>query len=160
MILDTLTNAARYRDMHAGFARAFAFLAETDLATLAAGRHEIEGDNMFVLIDHQEGRGNDRARLEAHRGYIDIQYTIDGQEEIGFAPLSACRKPAGPFDAAKDIIFFDDRPMTWVTVPPGQFAIFFPHDAHAPLGGTGLLKKAIVKIAVGTSRVVTASPTP
>jgi biofilm protein TabA len=153
MILDTLTNAERYQDMHPGFARAFAFLARTDLEAMAAGRHEIDGDRMFVLIDHQDGRRNDGARLEAHRRYIDIQYTIDGQEEIGFAPLAVCRKPAGPFDEAKDIIFFEDRPMTWVTVPPGQFAIFFPHDAHAPLGGTGLLKKAIVKIAVNFSQL-------
>ena len=147
-MLDSLSNAARYEAHHPGFARAFAFLAEPDLATLPPGRHEIDGDRVFVLIDHREGRGNDGARLEAHRRYIDIQYTIDGQEEIGFAPLAVCRKPSGTFDEEKDIIFFDDRPMTWLAVPAGQFAIFFPHDAHAPLAGTGPLKKAIVKIAV------------
>jgi beta-galactosidase beta subunit len=37
--------------------------------------------------------------------------------------------------------------MTWVAVPPGSFAIFFPHDAHAPLGGEGRVKKAVVKVA-------------
>jgi len=147
MMLDSLANSARYEAHHPGFARAFAFLSGTDLAALPPGRHEIDGDRIFVLIDHREGRGNDDARLEAHRRYIDIQYTIEGQEEIGFAPLAVCRKPAGPFDEDRDIIFFDDRPMTWLAVPPGQFAIFFPHDAHAPLGGTGPLKKAIVKIA-------------
>jgi beta-galactosidase beta subunit len=34
-----------------------------------------------------------------------------------------------------------------VAVPPAHFAIFFPEDAHAPLAGRGMLKKAIVKIA-------------
>jgi beta-galactosidase beta subunit len=33
-------------------------------------------------------------------------------------------------------------------MPPDSFTIFFPHDAHAPLAGRGLLQKAIVKIAV------------
>src|SRR5213078_3215226 len=80
VILDTLANAARYAQMHAGFARAFEFLTATDLAALASGRHAIDGDRLYVSIDHKDGRGEDGARLEAHRRYIDIQYTIDGDE--------------------------------------------------------------------------------
>jgi YhcH/YjgK/YiaL family protein len=157
MLLDSLENAARFEAHHPGFARAFAFLAGTDLSALAPGRHEIDGDRIFVLIDHKEGRGNDGARLEAHRRYVDVQYTIEGQEEIGFAPIATCRRPAGEFDEQKDVILFDDRPMTWLAVPPGQFAIFFPHDAHAPFAGTGFLKKAIVKVAYA-SKAVAATP--
>jgi biofilm protein TabA len=103
---------------------------------------------MYVLIDHKDGRGEEGARVEAHRRYIDIQYTIDGDELIGWMPLGRCTTPDGDFDATKDVGFFADRPMTWVSVPPGSFAIFFPHDAHAPLAGHGRLEKAIVKIAV------------
>jgi len=148
MILDTLANSARYERMHAGFARAFEFLATTDLAALTPGRHDIDGDRMYVLIDHKDGRGEEGARLEAHRRYIDIQYTIDGEELIGWMSLARCTSPDGDFHDTKDIGFFADRPTTWVSVPPGSFTIFFPHDAHAPLAGHGLLKKAIVKIPV------------
>jgi biofilm protein TabA len=147
MILDKLSGSGRYAGLHQDFARAFEFLSKTGLGSLAAGRHEIDGDRMFVLIDHKSGRGREGARLEAHRVYIDIQYTFEGMEEIGWSPLDACRPPTGGFDAEKDIGFFnDDRPATWLSVPPGLFAIFFPTDAHAPLAGRGLLKKAIVKI--------------
>jgi biofilm protein TabA len=149
MVLDTLANAPRYTDMHAGFARAFEFLATTDLAALAPGRHEIDGDRLYVSIDHKDGRGEEGARLEAHRRYIDIQYTIEGDELIGWMPLARCQSPGGPFDEKKDVVLFADRPTTWVAVPAGSFAIFFPHDAHAPLAGHGRLKKAIVKIAAG-----------
>ena len=148
MILDTLAHAARYAGMHPGFAPAFEFLATADLAALAPGRHEIDGDRLYVSVDHKDGRGEDGARLEAHRRYIDIQLTIGGEEEIGWAPLASCVAPDGPFDETKDIVFFGDTPSAWVKVPPGSFAIFFPEDAHAPLGGHGRLKKAIVKIAV------------
>jgi YhcH/YjgK/YiaL family protein len=147
MILDKLSESARYIALHPDFARAFEFLAKTNFASLPAGRHDIEGDRVYVLISHDNGKGRNAARLEAHRTYVDIQYTFEGMEEIGWSPLDALRPPSGGFDDAKDIGFFDDdRPSTWLSVPPGLFAIFFPEDAHAPLAGRGLLKKAIVKI--------------
>jgi biofilm protein TabA len=152
VILDTLANSARYADMHPGFARAFEFLASTDLAAIAPGRHDLDGDNLFVMVNENEGRGEDAARLEVHRRYIDIQYTILGDELIGWVPLVRCIAPDGAFDEAKDILFLDDRPSTYVAVPPGSFAIFFPHDAHAPLAGQGFLKKAVVKVAVDLHR--------
>ena len=148
MILDSLADYHRYTGIHPAFAQAFHFLVYTDLATMAAGRHAIDGDRLYVSIDHKDGRGRDGARLEAHRKYLDIQLTIDGPEEIGWAPLASCRQAAGTFDETKDIGFFADRPDTWLSVPPGRFAIFFPTDAHAPLAGRGLLKKAIVKVAM------------
>jgi biofilm protein TabA len=146
MILDTLARSARYLSLHPAFSRAFEVLAKRDLASLEPGRHEIDGDRMYVSIDHREGRGREGARLEIHQRYLDIQFTIDGSEEIGWMPLDECRHPTGAFDPSKDIQFFSDPPRTWVAVPPGHFAIFFPQDAHAPLAGRGIVKKAIVKI--------------
>ena len=147
MVLDTLGCADRYVTLHPAFARAFAYLARTDLESLPTGRTDIEGDDMFVILDRKDGRGREGARLEAHRRYIDIQYTVQGEEEIGWAPLAACADADGAFDAARDIVFFRDRPSAWLNVPRGTFAIFFPEDAHAPLAGRGALVKAIVKIA-------------
>jgi biofilm protein TabA len=148
MVLDTLACAGRYAALHPAFARAFRFLTGTDLESLPTGRTAIDGDNLFVIIDRKDGRGRDGARLEAHRRYIDIQYTLHGEEEIGWTPLAACATPAGPFDDTKDIVFFEDAPASWLSVPRGSFAIFFPDDAHAPLAGRGALTKAIVKVAL------------
>jgi biofilm protein TabA len=146
MVLDTLTQAHRYTSLHPAFARAFEFLIATDLKSLAQGRHPLDGDRLYVLLDQKEGRGREGARLEAHRRYLDIQLTIEGSEEIGWRPTAECQQPSGDFDETKDIGFFEDRPTTWLAVKPGRFAIFFPDDAHAPLAGHGLLKKAVVKI--------------
>jgi YhcH/YjgK/YiaL family protein len=148
MIADTLDRSARYTALHPAFSPAFEFLARTDLLSLPPGRHPLDGERIYVSIDHQDGRGRDGARIEAHRRYIDIQLTLEGDEAIGWLPLARCRLPAGPYDREKDITFFSDRPDTWIHVPAGRFAIFFPEDAHAPLGGVGRLKKAIVKIAL------------
>jgi YhcH/YjgK/YiaL family protein len=148
MVLDTLERAPRYAALHRDFARAFRFLAETDLDSLPDGRTDIDGDALFVIVDRKDGRGRSGARLEAHRRYIDIQYTMHGEEEIGWSPLAACVAPTAPFDETKDIVFFDDAPSCWITVARGSFAVFFPEDAHAPLAAAGAVTKAIVKIAV------------
>jgi biofilm protein TabA len=147
MILDSLSDYHRYVGIHPAFAQAFHFLVYSNPGSLGPGRHPLDGERMYVSVDHRDGRGRDGARLEAHRKFIDIQLTIDGPEEIGWVPLASCR-PDGAFDEAKDIGFFANRPDTWLSVPTGRFAIFFPTDAHAPLAGRGMLKKAIVKVAV------------
>lgn len=149
MIIDAATSHQRYSALHPLFERAFRFLAESDLRALAPGRHAVDGDRLYLSIDHAQGRGREAARLEAHRRYIDIQYTIEGNEEIGWLPLAECGKPAAGFDETRDIAFFDRRPTTWLAVPAGLFAIFYPDDAHAPLAGRGPIRKAIMKVAIG-----------
>ncbi|HXG54519.1 MAG TPA: YhcH/YjgK/YiaL family protein [Vicinamibacterales bacterium] len=146
MILDTLEHAPRYAHLHPLFARAFEFLRTAALESMLQGRHEIDGDRLFVSIDHVNGRGRDGARVEAHRRYIDIQVAFDGTDDIGWLPLAACRSVDEPFDETRDVAFWKDRPDTWVALPPGRFAVFFPDDAHAPLGGHGPVRKAIFKI--------------
>jgi biofilm protein TabA len=148
VIIDTLLQTSRYARLHPLFGPAFDFLRSTALPSLPPGRIPLDGDRLFVSIDHVDGRGRDRARLEAHRQYIDIQVTIAGTEHIGWRPLARCGTPAGPFDQARDIGFFADAAETWVVVPAEHFVIFFPDDAHAPLGGTGALQKAIIKVQV------------
>jgi YhcH/YjgK/YiaL family protein len=157
MILDRLLTSDRYTTLHPAFARAFAYLRDANWARLTTAareakrhstRHPIDGDRMYVSIDCVEGRGREGARLEAHRRYIDIQFTIDGHEEIGWKPLVDCAVTSVVYDDAKDVMFFSDRPDSWLSLPAGHFAIFFPDDAHAPLAGRGYLTKAIVKIAL------------
>ena len=73
-------------------------------------------------------------------------------EEYGWAPLD--KLPASAYDEASDMCFHDpaapqtpeDVASTYFTLQPGQFAIFFPQDGHAPaITATGL-RKAIIKV--------------
>lgn len=148
MIIDAGRFCHAYQSLHPLFERAFRFLADSDLRAFAPGRHPVDGDRLYLSVDHVQGRGRAGARLEAHRRYIDIQYTIEGEEEIGWMPLASCGALAHPFDEAKDVGFFATRPTTWLAVPAGTFVVFFPQDAHAPLAGRGAVKKAIMKVAV------------
>ena len=157
MVLDTLAHWPRYASLHPAFTQAFQFLAGPGLIRLTSAdagidepgvRHAIDAERLYVSVDRVQGRGRERSRLEAHRRYIDIQLTIEGHEEIGWKPLAGCTRPDGRFDEAKDVGFFSDRPESWLSLPAGHLAIFFPDDAHARLAGRGTLLMAIVKIAL------------
>lgn len=148
MIFDHLDQSGRYANLHPLFAKAFEFLRKTDLAALPPGRIALDGDRLYVSIDHKPGRGRDGARLESHRKYIDIQVTISGDEEIGWKRTGQCAEITEPFKPDNDIQFYADAPVAWVAVPRNHFVIYWPEDAHAPLAGAGELRKAIVKVAV------------
>ena len=148
MILDDLNGATRYYNLHPDFRQAFEFLARTDLASLATGKYELQGERLFVLINRDPGRGHEGARLEAHRKYIDIQFLVDGSEEIGWRPTAECQQLSEPYAEPRDIMFFADAPQTWIQLPKGKYMIFYPEDAHAPLAARGDNVKAVVKVAV------------
>ncbi|HQT32348.1 MAG TPA: YhcH/YjgK/YiaL family protein [Thiobacillus sp.] len=148
MILDTLARADRYSVLHPLFARAFAFLRQAGLSTLAPGRHAIEGEQLFAIVEHCTGRTRAQAQLECHRRYIDIQLVLEGTDEMGWKPVAQCASPVTDYDAARDIRFFSDAPSSWIATPAGSFCLFFPDDAHAPLVGSGLIRKVVLKIAL------------
>lgn len=148
MILDDLKGAARYYHLHPDFREAFEFLSRGDLASLATGKIELQGERLFALINRDPGRGHEGARLEAHRKYIDIQFLVDGSEEIGWRPTAECRQLTEPYVEPRDIMFFGDAPHTWIQLPVGKYMIFYPEDAHAPLAARGDNVKAVIKVAV------------
>ena len=148
MILDSLPQASRYEHLHPGFKQAFEFLTDPTLSGREAGKHELDGERLFVIIGHDPGRGRQGAKLEAHRRYIDIQYVVRGVDEMGWRSLADCQQTELPYEPARDVALFADAPEAWLRVPAGKFVVFWPQDAHAPLGGQGELMKAVVKVAV------------
>ena len=147
MILDRLENAGRYFRLHPGFAAAFGFLRQENLGKLSAGRRDLDGDRLYAVVIRDNGRGREKAVLEAHEKYIDIQFSFAGSDIIGWKTTGECREVAQAFDDESDAALFADEPDAWIATPPGTFAIFFPEDAHAPMAAEGLLEKVVVKVA-------------
>ena len=151
MILDTLPLWHRYAALHSGFARAFAFLEGVTPAT-ADGRHDIDGDAIYALVQRYQTRATSGMQLEAHRRYIDVQFIARGREVIHWAPLAALSEVTLPYETTKDAGLFA---LPAATVPlrlvAGQFAILFPDDAHAPCCAWDEpedVLKVVVKVAV------------
>ena len=149
MILDSLKNAALYAELHPRFKTVFDYIASHDLAAMECGRHDIDGDNIFVVVQEWDLRPTSEARLELHRKYIDIQLLLKGPaEEFGWSEKKDCLKPEADFDEQKDVQFFTDVPQCFYSVKKGQFSILFPEDGHAPMLGEGHVKKCIFQIAL------------
>jgi len=147
MILDCLENAEKYYAVNPHFKTAFEFLKTADLGALE-GTVPIDGKKVYALVIKAQGTGHAGAELENHKKYIDMQFGIGGINEFGWKPLRDCSVVTKPFSDEDDYGFFGENPDVWVSVKPGQYAIFFPEDAHTPKGGTGPLNKVLVKVAV------------
>lgn len=148
MIFDTLENAERYFAVHPGFRAAFEYLRKTDFSKLPTGRNEIDGERMFVMLNRDDAKGPEGRKLEYHRKYIDIQCVVGGADRQGWREISHCRESAMEYDPARDVGFYADKPETYVDVSVGEFTIYWPSDAHAPLSGHGPSIKPVMKLAV------------
>lgn len=146
MIIDSLENAKRYESLNPYFKQAFEYLKSLDFGKLEAGKTEISGKNLFVNVSDTKLKTKENARMEAHDNYIDIQIPVSCAESFGWIDRNKCKNITDPYNPEKDIIFYSDAPTTYFTLQPGDFAIFFPEDGHAPCIGEGDIRKIIFKV--------------
>lgn len=150
MIATSLKEAHRQAPCAPGFAKAIAFLRRPDLASLPEGRHPIDGERVFALLQRYETAPAGEPRFEAHREFIDVQYLAAGSEVIGWAHLSGV-KVGEPYSPEKDACFGSAAAWTPVRLGEGDLAVFWPEDAHAPrlaAGAPGIVFKVVVKISL------------
>jgi YhcH/YjgK/YiaL family protein len=150
MILDDLNNIQKYVAIHPRFAKAFDYLINTDFEKLTPGKYEIEGDHIYAMVVNEEGVAmlDSTSEFECHNTYNDIQYVFGGVETVGYKSRLTCVEPRGEYDAKKDVLFYEDAPDFFFKLFPGQFGIYFPEDVHAPMIGTGKIRKVVMKIRV------------
>ena len=152
MIADKLTNASNYYGLGVLYKKGLEYLKNIDLAALAPGRYEIDGDNLFVLIQEYDTKPIEDCKWEAHRLYADIQYIISGRELMGYAPVEKLTDVVD-HTPEKDVLNYKDSNKVGVyfEAEAGDFFVFLPHDGHAPNIANGQCvknKKAVVKIRV------------
>jgi YhcH/YjgK/YiaL family protein len=138
MILDRLEHANAYSNLLPGIDKAFAYLASTDLLELPHGKHPVpgSGDQLFLIIDRFTPRTDEEQVWEAHRNYADVQIMLQGYERQGWLPHSAGPRVKTPYDPERDAELYHPPAAgptpQWLTLRPGYFTIFLPHDVHAP----------------------------
>ena len=153
MIIDTIENAAQYEKLLPGIGKAMKILNNKllRLAHKPDGRYEIDGENLFYLIQRYTTKPIEQAMVESHQKYIDVQYVVSGKEMIGYAP-TAWLEVDTPCDKEADAAFYKkNNKITHLKLVGGMFCVFYPADAHMPccqLDGAAEVHKVVVKIRV------------
>ena len=144
MILDSLENRARYYALNPRLEKAFDYLLSTDLGALPAGRHAIDGDDVFINVMEAD-LSPDSTRLEYHKKYADLQIDLTGGEGWGYTNLPG--EEAGEFTG--DIGFRTSPDAVSGTLGEGRFVLFFPGELHKPgvaRPGCAHVRKVVIKI--------------
>lgn len=150
MIYDHIRNAGLYTGLNEKFALAFDYLSSHNVIEMEPGRYEIQGSELFLLLQSYETRPNDQGFWEAHRSHIDIQVMLQGTERMGVAYARHLTVTEDHLDEKDYKVLVGDG--DFVDVKEGCFTIFYPDDAHmpclSPAGGSQTVKKAVFKVKI------------
>ena len=70
MLTTNITLAEKYDYLSDKFKKAFAFLRETDLASLPIGRTEIDGDEVYASVQSYTTMTVEECAFESHLEYL------------------------------------------------------------------------------------------
>ncbi len=113
------------------------------------GRHELNNEGVFFMLAEANTEEFSFRKSEIHKKYIDIQILLEGEETIGYSnDISEEAKLTTELE--NDVMFFSEvENEQYVHLKSGDFAVFYPEQAHRPLCATNEpmhVRKAIVKV--------------
>lgn len=149
MIADRLDRTEQYAGLPSRIRAGLDWLRATDLNALPVGRVDLEGDQLFALVQEYDTKPMADGLWEAHRQYIDVQYVVRGHERMGYTPLETITVTK-PYDAEKDYLN-GTGPGSFVDAPAGMVFVLWPGDAHMPgmqVNGAASVRKVVLKVAV------------
>jgi biofilm protein TabA len=151
MIAGRISDVAAQRGVLPGaIVRALEALRGVALDTMKPGRYEIEGDDLFYLLQDVELRTLEESRAEAHRTYADIQIPLSARERYGFALPQPDLAPSDDQFETRDLAFYP-TPVgeSFIDAAPGDYLVFLPRELHRPcivVKDREAIRKAVVKI--------------
>jgi len=154
MIFDKLKNAGCYAGLSDNFRKAVEFMLSRDFTDAPAGKYEIDGKEVYATIYDQTGLPAEKEKYECHRNYADIQLVLTGGERMFYTELGNCENFT-EYNDVKDVLFCTAEKGVDLLFESGDFAVFFPQDAHMPgvchpgHAGEGIVtKKMVVKVKI------------
>lgn len=151
MICDSLSRCQRYYSVHDRFEAAFDFIRKAVSESLAVGKYELDGKNLYASVQEYDSKAPDMAKNEGHRNYIDIQFVLSGVEVMEVEALEKATLKS-EYNPEKDVEFYENgTDVSRLVLAAGEFAIVFPEDIHRPgmqYAGSVPVKKIVVKVRV------------
>lgn len=141
MIIDTLDNLGFYFGISKELDYAISVLKNYNLSQLEAGDYpDFPGwgsNSVLRIFEPEIVNDTEEIPWEYHENAIDIQCVLEGGEElVGYAPR---KKLSGwVYDTEKDVAYTRDKSNYLpIQLEEGDFAIFFPQDAHRKIQSSG-----------------------
>ena len=152
MIITDLQHVDQQVPMTPALRKAIGFLRLRGVNDLPDGTVEIDGTNVFAIVQRYDTVKTDVPKFEYHQQYIDVQFIASGEEVIGWAPRERMLLTEA-YDAGKDIAFGTVEKGKWTAayLQAGQLAVLFPEDGHAPKNAAGA-ESSVMKIVVKVAR--------
>lgn len=150
MICGNIKNSKNYSCINKNFEKAFEFLKSNDFTKVEVGKYEIQGEEIFALVQEYITENKEEKKWESHEKYIDIQLIVEGHEIMGYVPVEGLeiKEDLRP---ESDMIFYKKTiEGSNIKFTSGDYAIFFPEDGHKPgcaFGECSKVKKVVVKVA-------------
>ncbi|MGZ2371860.1 YhcH/YjgK/YiaL family protein [Ancylomarina sp. YFZ004] len=148
MIIDKIENLNIYANLSERLAKGIDYINNSDFSKIDLGTYQIEGDDVFAMVQEYDTRAIDNCKLEGHIKYIDIQYIIEGEEHIGLT--SKTNQELEERNDEGDYAFYKGD-STLFKFNPSVFGIFFPDDLHMPCVGLNQIskvRKVVVKVRI------------
>jgi len=152
VIVDKIENAYLYAGVSAKIKAGLEILKDEKLSTKKDGRYEVNGDELYYIVQRYTTKPIKEGRLEAHKKYIDIQFAAEGEELIGHCLLGQLNIEE-PYDEGKDVAFYKvPEKINTIRLSERMFCILFPQDGHMPgcqAAGACNILKIVVKVKIG-----------
>lgn len=149
MIFGNLENISEYSFLDEQLQKCFKYVKENDILSYEKGKHEIEGDNLFVNIVEYTTTEKENRFWEAHRQYLDVHIMLDGEEQIDVNFISNMKQKE--FEPENDFLPLEGTSNSHVTLRKHDFVIFYPNDGHMTaikVNEPKAIKKAIFKVII------------
>lgn len=124
MIVDNITNAAKYYGLGENFKKALEYIAE-NMATI--NNSVVLDENVKINYSSYATRNQDECFFEAHKKYADIHFILKGSEQIGYALTDSLT--VREENDENDCIILDGSGIN-IPLEAGTFMIMLPQDAH------------------------------
>ena len=154
MVADKLNNLGRYGLKQDYCEKIWAFAEKCRAEGLADGRYDLDGDDLFALVQRYTTKTYAQGRMEAHRVYADVQYIMTGCERIFYGPADESVAVTEDRTPESDLVFYVNQPDNGcTTLDAGMFAIYLPLERHMPCiepadGQPSQIEKIVFKVRV------------
>src|SRR5687767_10130221 len=124
MVFDHIANARLYSNLGPRIRMALDALAAGEIRTKPVGRYDLDGDNVYAMVQEYTTRTRAEGKWEAHGKYIDVQFCAQGVELMGYANLNDLAITETYNE--KDDYLLAAGEGSFITLHEGMFTILYP----------------------------------